>query len=341
LFLRGDIWQLDYTFDGRRRFLSLRTRDERVARKLKARIYGYLLDNLDPEREMDALEKRSTTTLETIWPLFMRQYAADKSAKTVQSYEGSMMNIRRYEALSACPLHLINYPLVQGYIEARKEEVSNRTVNIELGHLLLLLDHAVKMQYLERNPLRGIKIKLKEARKRDVALSEDDARRLLESLPGHLADIMTVLLFSGLRKEEVLSLTADEITFCDLYPMAIVNKVVKGGHRKAILCLPEATEVLRRRAGEGYVFKSRTGTRFVSIHKGFNRHVRKLGLTACDGSKLRIHDLRHYLASMLRADDYSLEDIQAVLGHDHRSSTERYITRDNAALIERLARRVG
>ena len=66
---------------------------------------------------------------------------------------------------------------------------------------------------------------------------------------------------------------------------------------------PAAIEVAKRAIGErreGYVFiNPLTRTRYVSIHKSFNRAVRYLGITISDGTKLRIHDLRHVYATWL------------------------------------------
>jgi len=40
--------------------------------------------------------------------------------------------------------------------------------------------------------------------------------------------------------------------------------------------------------------------------------------------RIRFHDLRHTAASLLLAEGYNLQDIQAWLGHESIKSTERY-----------------
>jgi len=69
----------------------------------------------------------------------------------------------------------------------------------------------------------------------------------------------------------------------------------------------------------------RTNTRYYSIHKTFDRVVRKVGLTV-DGTKLRFHDLRHIHATWLLRAGVSLDALRELLGHRDRKTTDRYAT---------------
>ena len=77
-----------------------------------------------------------------------------------------------------------------------------------------------------------------------------------------------------------------------------------------------------------YVFLNpKTGTRYISINRTFDRAVRKLGLTV-NGTKLRFHDLRHIFGTWLHQAGVSLDVIRPLLGHKDRETTDRYITYD-------------
>ncbi len=69
----------------------------------------------------------------------------------------------------------------------------------------------------------------------------------------------------------------------------------------------------------------------------FYQHVRKLGLTAKDGSPFRFHDLRHVYATNVRDLGISLDDLRLLLGHQDRSTTDRYVTYDRKAVGEYLS----
>lgn len=84
-------------------------------------------------------------------------------------------------------------------------------------------------------------------------------------------------------------------------------------------------DVLKRNVGkrtEGFVFLSNTGDRYKSIHATFTRHVKNLRLEV-DGTKLRIHDLRHVFATWLLKKGVSLDSLRVLMGHSERGTTDR------------------
>ena len=86
----------------------------------------------------------------------------------------------------------------------------------------------------------------------------------------------------------------------------------------------------------GHVFiNTRSGTRYMSINKVFDRAVIKAGLKV-DGSKLRFHDLRHVTASWLSQKGVSLDIIRVLLDHEDRDTTDRYVSHDLRAHGELL-----
>lgn len=92
-----------------------------------------------------------------------------------------------------------------------------------------------------------------------------------------------------------------------------------------------ALKLLRNSVGdrkEGYVFiNPKTGTRYNSIHKTFNRAVRELNLQVY-GTKLRFHELRHIFATWLHRAGVSLDVLRPLMVHRDRATTDRYTTID-------------
>ena len=88
-----------------------------------------------------------------------------------------------------------------------------------------------------------------------------------------------------------------------------------------------AVSVVKRAIGDrelGYVFLNlKTNDRYYSIHKTFDRAVRKLDLKV-GVTKLRFHDLRHIFATWLHREGVSLDVLRPLLGHEQRSTTDRY-----------------
>ncbi len=133
------------------------------------------------------------------------------------------------------------------------------------------------------------------------------------------------------------------VRFHDLTATGKVYLEVKGGRRILLPLGERAVEVLMRaidKRKEGYVFiNPRSGTRYNSIQTSFNKAVNEIGLTACNGSKLRFHDLRHVFSNWLHRDGEgaSLDQLRSLLGHKDRATTDRYVTVNNRTVSKVLS----
>ena len=81
----------------------------------------------------------------------------------------------------------------------------------------------------------------------------------------------------------------------------------------------------------------KTGTRYRSIHKAFNRAVRGLRLTIRHGAKLRFHDLGHVFVTWLHREGVSLDSLRSLLGHRDRATTDRHTTVDRLEMRSLLS----
>ncbi len=114
-----------------------------------------------------------------------------------------------------------------------------------------------------------------------------------------------------------LNFRIEAIRFHDL-TLSDDIKLVEKGARKVLKPIGlQTVRVLKRVINgrdKGYVFINfKTETRYYSIHKTFDRAVRKFDLTAMD-SKLRFHDLRHVFATWLHRAGVSLDTIRPLCG---------------------------
>ena len=213
----------------------------------------------------------------------------------------------------------------------KTDGVKAATVNKDAAFLKCMLSKAHEWDVLDSNPLKGFKL-FKESGKRDVFLTPEQATALINELPDPIANIVEFAIYTGFRKENILSLRIKSLRFHDLTPAGEVELVVKGGKKELFPLGPTAIEVAKRAIGkrkEEYVFINPvTKTRYKSIHKTYDRAVRRLGLTIGDGSKLRFHDLRHVFATWLHKAGVSLDVLRSLLGHRDRATTDRYTTVD-------------
>ena len=126
----------------------------------------------------------------------------------------------------------------------------------------------------------------------------------------------------------------------DLGRCTLTVPLSKIGRPRHLPLSPAAVSVLQvqarqRMAGNPYVFPSRCidGKPLESIRKPWERTKRASGLPA----DLRIHDLRHSLASALANADTPLYETGAVLGHRRLSTTTRYAHHSPQRMVETAA----
>jgi integrase len=192
------------------------------------------------------------------------------------------------------------------------------------------------------NPVRGVPRNPERARRR--YLSPAELTRLsaaLERYPAqNAADAVRLLLLTGARKAEVLSLTWEQLDLeGGLWIKPSAHTKQKAEHWVPLNAPARALlSAIRARPGGGarYVFPNRKGdgplTQLSAVWQFCRREA---GLRDA-----RLHDLRHTYASILASSGLSLPLIGALLGHTQARTTERYAHLYDDPLRE-AAERVG
>jgi integrase len=174
------------------------------------------------------------------------------------------------------------------------------------------------------NPCKGVERNLEAKRKR--YLSGDELARLIQALSEHpnkqSADIIRMLLLTGARRGEVLSMRWDQI---DLQT-GIWIKLASATKQKADHTVPLSaparqllSEIRDQKPSGEFVFPSDRSRHRVDVNVSWQRIRKAAGI-----SGLRIHDLRHSFASQLASGGASLPLIGALLGHSNPATTARY-----------------
>ncbi len=336
-------YALHYTNpDGRRRRLSVGS-DQNLAQRIAVKFNDWLLEGKNPESEIKCAqqnEKAKSISIRDFFPIFMSRYGVLRRPTMQRSYRNSFKNICRCHELADLELGSTTKRIVLDYMNARckQDKLHPSTVNNEVSMLKKMFSCAVEWDLLNDNPLRNLKL-LQVTDKREVDITLEQAATLIKELPEYLANNVEFAIYSRFRKENVLGLRIEDLLFHDLTHTAQATVIVKGGRKEKLSLGSLAVEVLKRVIGirkEGFVFiNPKTGTRYYSIHKTFDKVVRKVGITV-DGTKLRFHDLRHIFATWLHNAGVSLDLLRPLMGHRDRKTTDRYATIDKIVASEAL-----
>jgi len=192
---------------------------------------------------------------------------------------------------------------------------ANATINRELALLKHLFSLAIKWDYVDSNPVKGVKF-LKENMKERI-LTPDEIQTLLEEANDNLRPIIMTALCTGMRMGEILSLKWSNV---NLRSGFIQVEHSKNGKMRKIPISSALTETLKNvNKGNGeYVFMNR-GKPIKSMQEAWENALKRGGIKNC-----RFHDLRHTFATYALFNGADLVSIRDILGHSDIRMTARY-----------------
>lgn len=215
-----------------------------------------------------------------------------------------------------------------------KEKRSYSLISKCRAMLIQIFDAADHNELVARNPARAAKILRKDlidsihgGRPKD-AFTEEEVETLFKDLPNDfIGNSIRLLLISGLRIQELLALTADDIASDG--SSITVTKAVKMVGTKPILGMPKSTKstrtipipqsyrsialYLREHGGKLFLWEShRIGEPCTIEHF---RHHYKLALKKIPVRKLTPHCCRHTYITRLQAKGIPTETIAELVGH--------------------------
>jgi integrase len=188
-----------------------------------------------------------------------------------------------------------------------------------------ILEHAVRLGEIEKNPARGIRRLASTPKMR--WLSQAELRRLGSAFREAEADlehpkgiaVIRLLLLTGFRRLEALSL---ERTWLLDEENAVHFAATKTGAQRRVIG-QAAVDLLKRQpdTGSKFFFPADWGDgHFIGVVRVLDRVCVRAGI-----ENVTPHVLRHTFASVAGGLGYSELTIAALLGHASRGITQRYI----------------
>lgn len=212
--------------------------------------------------------------------------------------------------------------------------------NKALALLRQIMNAAIAARHIDRNPTHGIK--QNPGRKLTRFLSAEEISALSRTLDRLVeerssrkpqADIVRLLLLTGCRKGEILNLKWSEV---DGDMLRLTE--AKTGPRTVWLSVAAQVVIARQpRTGCDYVFPSPYNPRRprCDLLRFWYRTRKEAGI-----DDVRLHDLRHTVASQALANGVPLPTVARMLGHVQPTMTLRYAHVGDHE-VEAAAERVG
>jgi integrase len=200
---------------------------------------------------------------------------------------------------------------VREYLSKRRKEASASTVNAEVTVMRSAYKFAQReLEWDIQNPWEGCTT---AARERDVRLTEAQCADLIAACDPVSRDFVVLLLNTGMRPGEAISLTWDRIDL-ERGTISFGKGDQKSGKVASIPINSAARVVLQGRLGTGKVFPIGR----MHMRRLFNRAATKAGLV-----DVHPHDLRRTAASLMVQAGISIQTVSQILRHSDISITHR------------------
>ncbi|MFC1833237.1 tyrosine-type recombinase/integrase [Thermodesulfobacteriota bacterium] len=252
-----------------------------------------------------------------------------RANKALSSYERDETVVRAHlvPVWGDYQMSRITSKMIEDYKLKRLESVAPATLNREMNTIKSLFSKAVEWEYLRDSPAKPVKW-LKTSRGSMRFLSREEADGFLEASKAsqnhHFYPVVTVALYTGMRRGEILRLQWQDVDF----KRGKINVVSRdGGHTKNYESrsipmngsLRGALKKHPRHLHSPYVFCNAKGEPFKDVDTSFANALKKSGVP-----HFRFHDLRHTFASWLVMGGVDIRTVQELLGHKDLRMTMRY-----------------
>ena len=207
---------------------------------------------------------------------------------------------------------------------------SPSTVTVRLAAIRSFFDFARRVGLVEKNPADDVK-RPRAPQPVPRGLSVEEFKRLLVAIPRTVVGvrdraIAVTMVFTGLRRSEVMGLTAGDLTRNGHVYYTVRTK--GGKVRTREMPPPAFAEIVRalkveERPLDGLAREDRLFR--VSAH-GFYLNLRRYARKV-DLENVSPHVLRHSAAKWRRETGASLEEVSGFLGHANLATTARYLAR--------------
>ena len=206
------------------------------------------------------------------------------------------------------------------------------SVSVRLAAIRSLYDFARRVGVIERNPADNVRRpQLPTATPK--GLTPAQTRELLEAVPATLSGqrdrtIILTAVLTGLRREELIALTASAIGLDDDGTPMYTARTKGGKLRYRELPAPAWDAITAYLDADGRSLDTLDDDARIfpissqTLYDNLRRYGQAIGVEG-----LTVHTLRHTAAKLRRQAGASLEDVQTVLGHANIATTARYLAR--------------
>lgn len=355
LYQRNGVWYIRYNINGEKIRASLDTTSEREAKRLRDEILGkrsaaakFGIEAPKPKRECTFAE------VVALW-LQSRRASGELRERSIEQAE-QIARTRLLPVFGAMPMSEITVTHVERFIadlrtkpsKTTKRPLRRATIALTWRYFGAVYRFAIRRRVYEGpNPLEQLDRCPTQGPGRDVSLTEDEARRLLDKLSGETYYKVSLALATGLRWGEIHGLAWENVQLGTNPPMLTVRRSWRTEPKTeasatTIPISPDAAATLRRwrsEQGEGaiYVFPDHEGNLCKRSSRSEELTIQKSARKTGISKHVTPHVFRHTFGTWLYERTGDPKIIQRLMRHASFTTSMGYV-HDRRELGEAVSR---
>ncbi|HUQ91252.1 MAG TPA: site-specific integrase [Bryobacteraceae bacterium] len=338
VYRRGKTWWFKFTFSGELIRESTRQTNKRTAEQIEAARKTQLAKG-----EVGIKDRAAVPTFAGFKDRFTQaiEIRCANKPRTIAFYKEKLKRVLEYGPIASARLDEIDESLIEGYVQERRSKVGVVTVNRQLATLRRALRLAQEWKIIDRVP----RIRLLPGEPiREFVLNQDQEKNYLAATPQPLHDIGVMILDTGLRLGEALSLEWRDM---HLEPgvgarygyLQVRDGKTRNAKRTVSLTgrVRAMLEARRTSALTPLVFSTVNAVPYLGTY--LNRLHQKARETVKLPSVFVLHSLRHTMLTRLGEAGVDAFTIMRIAGHSSITVSQRYVHPSSEAMeraIEKL-----
>lgn len=243
---------------------------------------------------------------------WLQTYKRNVAKATYRMYE-QVIRLYIIPSIGIIPLAKLKETDIMNMLNSLTERGITRKRDVTLLTIKQILDKAISNDLITKNVAKDIKIKKHIATEKEP-ISQDVIRKLEEHLDEDCCRMCYFLVYTGLRREELIPLTYEDIVNNTIrVDKAFSEGEIKKTKNEEIRYVPLLSNVNKILAvfGSGLIFFNQYGEKMSET--SFRRKIERANKIC--GCHFTAHQLRHTYACILHKAGVPLKEAQYFMGH--------------------------
>ena len=267
----------------------------------------------------------SSVTLKELFEKWLEDQ--EKRNITYSAKRSQHMAYNRLGSLAEMPINKIKAIHLQQWMDSIDLKPSTK---IKLKSTMnMVFEYATQNDIVSKNYAKFIKIEEK-IEKTGAVFTDEEIKTLWKHSDEPIARMLLILIYTGMRIGEMLSMTRDDINLDECYMVG--GSKTEAGKDRVIPIHQDILHLVKTQLGDNKWFAQTSrgnAVNYSNLVPQFNTYMEKLGMNH------KFHDTRKTAISLMHSTGIPMETIKIIVGHAGSDVTEKvYLFKNKHELVK-------